>query len=72
MQHYNIPEDSDASSFDSPLWKACFDMLFALLGSEEVVIEAFGPQVRFRPSPLASRDSLNLMILYRNDERSGS
>ncbi|KAL7415449.1 hypothetical protein BDY24DRAFT_382988 [Mrakia frigida] len=46
MQRCNIPEDSDASSFDSFLWKSCFDTMFALLSSEEVVIEAFGPQKR--------------------------
>lgn len=45
MQRCNIPADSAATSFDSALWRAAFDMMFALLSSDEVVIEAFGPQV---------------------------
>lgn len=41
-----VPTADESESFNTHLWKACLDMLLALLSSEQLTIEQFQPQRR--------------------------
>lgn len=43
MRRYFVPEQHDAATFDTLLWRSFFDMLLKLLLSPSLVIEEFSP-----------------------------